>query len=161
MVSFRIKGSRPRRPPWVIRKRVVQVTQPNSLMTSETIDNNLCNGWCTARARTRMASLRYLQIVSLPPPKIASSNGSGARAPLRVTAQYRMQKEGGLLLLCGSCSTAYRRCVAFLVFVSVSKLGHPAKLEQRDVINAYAVDGNHGLRIERKTGAACGGEEVS
>ena len=58
-------------------------------------------------------------------------------------------------------STAYRRCVAFLVFVSVSKLGHPAKLEQRDVINAYAVDGNHGLRMERKTGAACGGEEVS
>ena len=51
--------------------------------------------------------------------------------------------------------------MAFLVFVSVSKLGHPAKLEQRDVINAYAVDGNHGLRMERKTGAACGGEEVS
>ena len=102
-----------------------------------------------ARARRPCAtckSSRFLRQRLLPP----TVRESGARAPLRVTAQYRMQREGGLL--CGSFITVYQRCGDFLVFFSVSKLQHPAKLEQRDVINAYAVDGNHGLRIERRSG---------
>ena len=44
-----------------------------------------------------------------------------------------------------------RTCQGYATFCSDSKLSHPAKLEQRDVINALAaVEGNHRLRIEGK-----------
>ena len=83
----------------------VAVAQLNSLMASETIDK-------TTIAMDGAATLRYLQIVLLPPAQIASSNSLNfeVRAPLRVMVQYRMQK----VVLCEAHVQLYQGYPGFI-----------------------------------------------